>query len=223
MQDLGKTSSTRPQILADAAIRVIAKEGLRALTHRAVDREASLPQGSTSYYASTRTALLEMIAARLAERSLADTQALFDVWGATEPASGREDRLTQLASMLTDFVTALVARPDDARARYTLVMDSLGSDPLSGALSSRSPLIAEAFAEAPHLLRRFGIAPLPEDVRDIALLSDALTFSRTVHASSPHLQLDVRAIFLALLSSLPPTGDNDPQNPQISSSHPDLT
>lgn len=52
-------------MIADAAISVIAAEGMRGLTHRAVDRAAGLPVGSTSYYARTRAALLELTIARI--------------------------------------------------------------------------------------------------------------------------------------------------------------
>ncbi len=52
-------------MIGDAAIEVIAAEGMRGLTHRAVDRAAGLPVGSTSYYARTRAALLELAIARI--------------------------------------------------------------------------------------------------------------------------------------------------------------
>lgn len=203
MQDSSPAPPPRVQVLADAAIRVISRDGLRALTHRAVDREAALPQGSTSYYASTRLAVLEMIAARLAERSLGDLHAYFSALANTTPAPTREERMSQLAGLMADFVGALLARPDDMRARYALVMDYLAADPLSGVLSSESPLLADAYAEAPKLLRRFGIDASPQHGRDLMLLTDAVTFSRTVHAASPHLQLDVRGVLAAFLRSLP--------------------
>ncbi|WP_431798689.1 TetR/AcrR family transcriptional regulator [Microbacterium kunmingense] len=203
MQDSSPAPPPRVQVLADAAIRVISRDGLRALTHRAVDREAALPQGSTSYYASTRLAVLEMIAARLAERSLGDLHAYFSALANTTPAPTREERISQLAGLMADFVGALLARPDDMRARYALVMDYLAADPLSGVLSSESPLLADAYAEAPKLLRRFGIDASPQHGRDLMLLTDAVTFSRTVHAASPHLQLDVRGVLAAFLRSLP--------------------
>jgi tetracycline repressor-like protein len=55
----------RLSLIGDAAIEVIAAEGMRGLTHRAVDRFAGLPLGSTSYYARTRAALLELTMARM--------------------------------------------------------------------------------------------------------------------------------------------------------------
>ena len=48
----------RRDAIADAAIHLVATRGLRGLTHRAVDAEAGLPPGSTSYYLRTRNALL---------------------------------------------------------------------------------------------------------------------------------------------------------------------
>lgn len=60
----------RRRLLLDAGLRVVVAQGLRGLTHRAVDREAGLPEGSTSAYLRTRralqTALAEYVAARLA-------------------------------------------------------------------------------------------------------------------------------------------------------------
>ncbi|MFD8548074.1 TetR/AcrR family transcriptional regulator [Streptomyces sp. NPDC059649] len=63
--------SGRPQLIADAAIRLLAERGMRGLTHRAVDEAAGLPPGSTSNLARTREALLETAVRRLAEREAA--------------------------------------------------------------------------------------------------------------------------------------------------------
>ncbi|MDI5979136.1 TetR/AcrR family transcriptional regulator [Amycolatopsis magusensis] len=57
----------RLAVLGNAAIEVLAEHGMRGLTHRAVDTAAALPAGSTSYYARTREALLELALTRMAE------------------------------------------------------------------------------------------------------------------------------------------------------------
>jgi AcrR family transcriptional regulator len=57
----------RRAVIADAAIAVLEAEGGRGLTHRAVDRRAGLPEGSTSNYFPTREALLEAALQRLVE------------------------------------------------------------------------------------------------------------------------------------------------------------
>lgn len=54
----------RRAVIADAALRLLAAEGARGLTHRGVDREAGLPNGSTSYYCRRRIDLLALAVER---------------------------------------------------------------------------------------------------------------------------------------------------------------
>ncbi|MFF7700421.1 TetR/AcrR family transcriptional regulator [Streptomyces lydicus] len=69
--DHAPSAASRPQLIADTALRLLAERGMRGLTHRAVDEAAGLPQGSTSNLARTRAALLEAAVGRLAEREAA--------------------------------------------------------------------------------------------------------------------------------------------------------
>jgi AcrR family transcriptional regulator len=62
--------------IAEAALELLAREGARGLTHRAVDSELGLPAGSTSYYYSTRATLLLAAAQRLMELDVADIEAI---------------------------------------------------------------------------------------------------------------------------------------------------
>ena len=48
----------RKDAILDAAIGLIATLGLEGTTHRAVDRAAGLPQGSTSYHFPRKTGLI---------------------------------------------------------------------------------------------------------------------------------------------------------------------
>lgn len=68
--------SPRRRHLLDAALHVIADEGLRGLTHRAVDRRAGLPEGSCSAYWRTRAALHDALTGYVAETLLGDVDAL---------------------------------------------------------------------------------------------------------------------------------------------------
>jgi len=69
------TPSGRTRQVGDAAIAVLADQGARGLTHRAVDRAAGLPPGTTSNYARTRAALLTLALSRIAELDLAEGSA----------------------------------------------------------------------------------------------------------------------------------------------------
>lgn len=58
----------RRTTLLDGAIAVLGEQGVRAVTHRAVDASAGLPAGSTSNHFRTRDALFDAIVVRVAQR-----------------------------------------------------------------------------------------------------------------------------------------------------------
>jgi len=68
----------RRQQLLEAALHVIADEGLKGLTHRAVDRRAGLPEGSCSAYFRTRRSLQAALAEHVTEIILGDVDRLAD-------------------------------------------------------------------------------------------------------------------------------------------------
>jgi DNA-binding transcriptional regulator YbjK len=112
----------RRAAIADAAIHLVATRGLRGLTHRAVDAEAGLPPGSTSYYLRTRNALLTACVNRMLSRDLS----------ATSPELGK----APLEDLLTGMVLGLAAtRPDDLAARYELSLEARRQPELRDAIS----------------------------------------------------------------------------------------
>lgn len=91
--------SPRMRLILDSAVQVLAAHGLRGLTHRAVDAQAGLPQGSCSAYLRTRQALLTALATYVVgvreeiaamslrldgepdtERATVETGAMFAAW-----------------------------------------------------------------------------------------------------------------------------------------------
>lgn len=107
----------RRTVIADAAIATIAREGMRGFTHRAVDRVADLPEGSTSYYFRTREALIFAALARMAEL---DT---LDVGGV--PDQGGKVDLEALTDLLTAVVRVwLTTGRERTLARFELTLES---------------------------------------------------------------------------------------------------
>ncbi|HEU5036424.1 MAG TPA: hypothetical protein VFT70_05430 [Nocardioides sp.] len=80
--------SPRRRQLLDAALHVIADDGLKGLTHRAVDRRAGLPEGSCSAYLRTRRALQAALAEDVADRLIGDVDRLADELAATPEPDG---------------------------------------------------------------------------------------------------------------------------------------
>jgi DNA-binding transcriptional regulator YbjK len=106
--------------IADAALAVLETDGGRGLTHRAVDRRAGFPQGSTSNYFSTREALLEAALARLVELEQPSVRAM----EALVPDGPYEPH--RAAELVADLVRSWLG-PDHAGlalARYELFLEA---------------------------------------------------------------------------------------------------
>ncbi|MFJ1591899.1 TetR/AcrR family transcriptional regulator [Kitasatospora albolonga] len=65
---MARRNDERRAALVDAAIEVLAREGARGLTFRAVDTEAAVPTGTASNYFANRDDLLTQAGARVYER-----------------------------------------------------------------------------------------------------------------------------------------------------------
>jgi DNA-binding transcriptional regulator YbjK len=99
--------SDRRDLLADTALRLIDDSGLAQVTHREIDKAAGVPDGTTSNYFRTRSALYEAIVRRLLDLQLADLDRL-----AVTPLPGSP-------AELLDLLAATVEAGDGtARNRY---------------------------------------------------------------------------------------------------------
>lgn len=109
----------RRTVIADAAIATLAREGMRGFTHRAVDRTAQLPEGSTSYYFRTREALMFAALARMAELDTRD----LDVGDVRTIASTAD--LEAFTDLLTAIMrTWLTTGRERQLARFELTLES---------------------------------------------------------------------------------------------------
>lgn len=96
--------SPRMRRLLDAAVVVVGRGGLRALTHRAVDAEAGLPQGSCSAYLRTRSALHAALGEFVEARLRADVEAVSAKIAACpgDPASAAAETTALFVAWLRD-------------------------------------------------------------------------------------------------------------------------
>lgn len=110
----------RRGLIADAALSVLEAEGGRGLTHRAVDRRAGLPQGSTSNYFQTREALLTAALHRLVELERPSVRAM----EALVPDGPYEPH--RAAELVADLVRTWLEpeRAGLALARYELFLEA---------------------------------------------------------------------------------------------------
>ena len=149
--------------LRDAAIEVLAEEGGRGLTHRAVDAAAGLPPGTTKNYFPTRQSLLLAVADRCAELYL------------ELPRPQISDRPALVAMMST--LLADVAGPGRLRLLAFLELQAEAArEPWLAAIVDR--IAAADFTEFETAQRAAGLPVTPER---------AAAFTLAVHAAIPHL------------------------------------
>ncbi len=110
-------NDSRRRELADAGLRVLAREGARGLTHRAVDAEAGTPAGTASNYFRTRKALLAALVDRIVERISPDPEVHARL-------ARREPSSALFADYLRDIVARLTAEPDITRAWFELRLEA---------------------------------------------------------------------------------------------------
>jgi DNA-binding transcriptional regulator YbjK len=110
------------------AIQLLADDGAKGLSHLKVDRKAGVPDGTTSFYFRTRSALLRAVAERLAELDLASLQSVAD------STDGRAGSLSP--SRLSQVVIQAGSEPQFSRtkARYELTMQATRDPALAAIL-----------------------------------------------------------------------------------------
>jgi len=121
----------RRQRIANAGIALIARGGTHRLTHRAVDTEAGLPNGSTSYYARSRRDLIRLVMEQLSAESQAD---LTDI---EVPGKLTVRLATDLVGRLAE---RLILNGDAQAARFALMFE-VRDDP--GLTVRRAPVLRD--------------------------------------------------------------------------------
>src|ERR1700755_2543082 len=101
----------RRRNLCDAAIELLAEDGARGVTHLRVDRRAGVPDGTTSFYYQTRSALLRGAADRVVQLDGADFVAAMN-----EAKAAEGDKAESLLSRLADQAMRTGVEPERSRA-----------------------------------------------------------------------------------------------------------
>ena len=152
----------RRRILCDAAIQLLADEGAKGLSHPKVDSFAELPNGSTSFYFRTRSALLMAAAERLAELDLVDLMSVAEPTGS--------DDAPRLATMV--MLSATEPRLSRTKARFELMLQANRDPELADVFRHNSEVFAElhrseilarskpGYESEPHVLEEQTVATM---------------------------------------------------------------
>ena len=194
----------RRRDLCDAAIQLLADDGAKGLSHLKVDRKAGVPDGTTSFYFRTRSALLRAVAERLAELDMASLQSVAD------SADGRGgDNPTP--SRLSQVVIQAGIEPQFSRtkARYELTMQATRDPALAGILQQATDEFTKLHREILVQLMPHGgelESAVVEDLSNITLTFINGLLQRFAHGdriidSPEQLDLILSAIASGILKS----------------------
>jgi len=193
--------------IADAAISTLARDGMRGLTHRAVDRAAGLPEGSASYYFRTRQALLQATVERLAELDSTDMPPGTDMPPRADmppstglPASSGQDLDAFAAAAARIVESWLTSGRERQLARYELALEATRRPELRQALVASGAtiraMVASQFAAA-------GVRQPCQRAADFVAFLDGLLFDQIAGAGARELtSADLRAAIRALLAAV---------------------
>lgn len=183
--------SERRALLLDAAVSVVAADGLRGLTHRAVDATAHLPAGSTSNAFRSRAALLDAVLAHIL---------------ATE-----REQLVRLPPM-PDVAAVVGGAVEMARfllgpgrtftlARHALFLDAARREDSRRAVSVAS---SEVFGLVAARLAAAGVPDPDARARLLLVALDGVLLDHLVRPdTAPDLDVAVPAVLTPLLSARP--------------------
>ena len=183
----------RSRLVTDAAINVLAKYGSRGLTHRAVDSEAGLPEGSTSNLFRNRADLMSAILQAHVERELT----VMDSVGALDAVGS----IDEAASLVANVIESLTSETSLhlITARYEIYLEGLRQEPFQ-------PLIAQVrerfVAMVTQLLRDLDLPADDYVAQGVASFVDGLTASQVFHPGSALSKNELTALVKAFLGSL---------------------
>ncbi|MEU4430096.1 TetR/AcrR family transcriptional regulator [Nocardia rhamnosiphila] len=192
---MGEIQTNRKALLTNSATTVVADQGLRGLTHRAVDRAAGLPSGTCSYHLPTRQALLSAMLDAIAASETAEIDAVLA--GRRLMELPVEERISRTTSLLLHWLGPARAR---SRVRLLLMLDAPSRELVE--------LSATAFTAGFHTLAFRELADSDLAGLMIALL-DGLLVSELTEGRTPVDPDRLRGRISAIITGLlPEPGEN---------------
>ena len=164
-------------LLTDAAIDVLAEGGMRALTHRAVDRRAALAEGTTSAYFRTRKALIEAVVRRIADLDRLDLRAGRLPGDTGDPVTDVEAMATTVAGILDRWMSEGRNR---TLARYACLLEATHHPEIGTVLAHGDAFRAQAAA----MLAAAGVPRARQAGSHLVACIDGLLFDRLAGAGA---------------------------------------
>ncbi len=145
-----KSEHRRKEIL-DAALRIVAREGIRGVKHRAVAKEANVPLASTTYYFKDIEELISDAFMLFAEKSL---QVLDLFYG-------------ELHSLVANYDVKEIQRDVEVRERFITGLVDMGAGYIKAQVKFRRQDLLAEMAFLLEAVRDERLKPLARDYRGV--------------------------------------------------------
>lgn len=203
-------NTARRRALADAAVELLARGGVHAVTHRAVDTEAGVPTGTASNYFGTREALLVAVVDRVVEAHVDGMRA--EEQPAITDARPTDGRLVDL--LATSLLEAATVHRTRYLAIFELRLEALRRPAVAAAMEALATR-AEAFTGAHH--RAIALAVPPDRVMLLITLYGGALFTLVTATPGTIDAASARALAAGLvhgaLAPAPTTPTDDEAHP----------
>jgi DNA-binding transcriptional regulator YbjK len=185
------TPAQRAAMIGDAAITILAANGSRGLTHRAVDRLLGWPEGTTSRYHRTRDSLMNAVVKRLVEVEVAHVEH----WQQDTVSAGRPTH-ADVAGVLDKTYQEWIGGGVRQIARYELSLEG-----------RRRPVVHDAIISGRHrinasvgrLLQAAGCQAPRIHATAVVSLLDGMCHDHLLHPEIAVDPGDVNGVFLRWL------------------------
>ncbi len=183
----------RKTLIADAALHLLGHAGAKAVTHRAVDAQAGLPNGSTSFYCRTRLELLKHAVRRHAALDLADLERDAQHWLTAQPDLGR------FVGHLADRVLAWSApeQRSHLRARFELMLMAAHEPELAEVMDAQRQTFIGSTRKA---LKALGVGDPESRARQLIHCVDGMLVSQFADQAAPLTRPQVRELLARVLA-----------------------
>ncbi|MEQ7917852.1 TetR family transcriptional regulator [Xanthomonas sp. WHRI 1810A] len=194
-------SEQRRQQILDAAMRIVIRDGVRAVRHRAVAAEAAVPLSATTYYFKDIDDLLTDAFAQYVERSAAYMAKLWantevvlrDMLAGNDGSPHARARLVdEIARMVMDYVRhQLLTRRDQLIAEHAFRHEGLINPRLGALVSAHQAILLQGSSQ---FLEVMGSKQPQLDAQVLTGIICRMEYQGLLNGPQPHADQDMLAI-----------------------------
>ena len=204
-------SRQRRKAILEATLRLIVKEGIRGIRHRAVAREADVPLAATTYYFKHLNDLISDAFTYFVEQNIDQTRNLqeesfsaarqLSPQQLTAPA-GRRQLLQQLTRFVLSHIRAQASNRDNRVIELAFKNEALRNEQLTRAVRMANQATENMIVEFFELLRLDDPVAAAQIVHGTILNLEFQVLNGAISIDSPLLERSVTMMIKALIPSV---------------------